>query len=866
MGVARDGIADALRRARHYSPFLNGALARQGDLAAMLDDGDLAAARSAALDVTEPQPGRRLRLMRDRLALVLAVGDLAGHYELEAVTGALSAFADVALDAAITDAIWLRFPGADPAGFAAIALGKHGSRELNYSSDIDPVLIFDPETLPRRAREDPGDAAVRIARHVVDLLQKRDGDGYVFRVDLRLRPSSEATPPAIPIDAAIAHYESSALAWERAAYVRARAAAGDKALGERFLSAIQPFVWRRSLDFGAVGEMRGLSRLIRAHHAAGQTFGPGFDLKRGRGGIREVEFFVQSQQLIHGGRNPELRVPGTLDAIAALCTAGFIAAETARSLSVAYRLYRTIEHRLQMVEDRQTHSLPAGIALDQVARLHGLDDGAALLAHLAPHVDYVGALYDSLDGEDAPQTLSFEGFPDPPVAERRIVAWRAGGYRAMRTAPAQAAMEKLLPGLLASFGSAPDPAAALMAFDRLLSALPTALNLFTLLEAQPQLQAVLVAVLSHAPALAGALAARPALLDRLIDASAFDPVGGVDELAAEMQCGGSLEHLLDRVRLLVAEHRFALGIQIVEGASDPVAVAAGYARVAEAALVSVAEAVTDEFAAMHGRVPDSELVVLALGRFGGGQLTHASDLDLVYLFTGDFQSVSDGAKPLGATHYYNRLAQRLTAGLSVPTSVGALYDVDTRLRPSGAQGPLVVSLESFARYQHENAWTWEHMALTRARPVYGSPFARQAARAVIDDVIAKPRDRLALRRAVVEMRGEIAAHKPPLGAFDIKLGAGGLVDYEFALQFHQLAGDLPFNASWPALADPHALLTRLLVTMRLVSPSMDAPPAVTRPIVARACAATDWDELLDRLSRARQEVGAAWADVVEGRS
>jgi [glutamine synthetase] adenylyltransferase / [glutamine synthetase]-adenylyl-L-tyrosine phosphorylase len=858
-------LRDALARAERYAPFVKAAMSRQPGVAAMLADGDLVGAFAEAR-VPVPGPLRReLRVQRDRLALVLATGDLAGVLDLQAVTHALSDFADHALDAAIADAIRSRTPDADPCGFSAIALGKHGSRELNYSSDIDPILIFHPHLLPRRERDDPGEAAVRVARHIVDLLQTRDGDGYVFRVDLRLRPASEATPLAIPIDAAISHYESSALAWERAAFVRARAAAGDMALGTGFLSAIQAFVWRRSLDFGAVSELRSLSQRIRAHHAAGQQFGPGFDLKRGRGGIREVEFYVQIQQLIHGGRNPALRVPDTLGAIAALATAGTIDRNAANTLDAAYRLYRTIEHRLQMVDDRQTHSLPRGDALDEVAALHGLADSEALLALLAPHVEAVGALYDGLDGADTPATISFAAFPDPSAAERRVSEWRGGGYRALRTAPAQAAMEKLLPGLMAAFAQGPDANVALLAFDRILSSLPTALNLFTLLDAQPPLRTLLVAILSHAPALADALAARPALLDRLIDASALETVESVAALTASMKHGETLEDRLDRVRLLVSEHRFALGVQIVEGSADPLHVAAGYARVAEAALVSVADAVVADFADRHGRVPRSELVVLALGRLGGGALTHASDLDLIYLFSGNFNAESDGAKPLGATHYYNRLAQRLSAGLSAPTSVGALYEIDTRLRPSGAQGPLVVSFDSFARYQREEAWTWEHMALTRARPVYGSATARQAIAEVIKAVLERPRERATLRRDVITMRAEIARHKPPLGPFDVKLGAGGLVDYEFALQYRQLAGEVAFDARLPVLDEAHALLTRLLVTLRLVSPSMEAPLPVTRPIVARACGAADWDELLERLALARQEVGTAWAKVTEDR-
>lgn len=653
--MTRNSFENAMNRAAAHAPFLKGAMARNPAIVEMLRNGRFDAALAAAWAMEGTCVRQSLRRQRDALALVLAVGDLAGHLTLESVVAQLSDFADYALDSAITDAIRQRVPEAVSRGFFAIALGKHGSRELNYSSDIDPILLFDPETLLRRDRDDAGEAAVRVARAVVDLLQTRDADGYVLRVDLRLRPASEATPLAIPVNAAISHYESSALAWERAAFVRARAAAGDKAQGQQFLDTIQPFIWRRSLDFGAVEELRAMSRRIRAHHSGGQSFGPGYDLKRGRGGIREVEFFVQIHQLIHGGRDPALRVSDTLGGIAALAKAGWIDAHAATTLAEAYRLYRTIEHRLQMVEDRQTHSLPADVdALDSVAQLHGLTDGAALLDLLAPHVAAVGALYDGLDGpariatprrgDALEDTLRRAGFGDISRAAARIAEWRSGKLRAVRSDISLTALEAVLPALLSAFGRAPDADAALTAFDTMLGGLPTALNLFRLLEAQPALLNLLVAIISHAPTLGDALGRNAALLDRLLDASAFDPVGDVAMLSAEMETAGALEAKLDHVRRIAGEHRFALGAQIVEAADDPLTVAGGYARVAEAAVRVVADAVLEPFVAAHGRIVDSELVILALGRLGGGLLTHASDLDLIYLFTGDYAAESDGAK------------------------------------------------------------------------------------------------------------------------------------------------------------------------------------------------------------------------------
>ncbi|TZG27744.1 bifunctional [glutamine synthetase] adenylyltransferase/[glutamine synthetase]-adenylyl-L-tyrosine phosphorylase [Sphingomonas montanisoli] len=891
MGTGSSSAAlDALlERIDRHSPFLRVIARQRPEIAeAILRDGADAVVRAQCASVDPADAARMLRRQRQAVALTVALADLGGA-PLEQVVGWLSDFADHALDSAIKVAIAERTPDADPVGFVALALGKHGSRELNYSSDIDPILIFDPETLPRREREEPIEAAVRIAKRVVELLQARDGDGYVFRVDLRLRPSPEATPLALPYEAALGHYESAALSWERAAFIRARAAAGDVALGQSFLDAIRPFVWRRSLDFGAIAEIRAMSHRIRDHHAQGQRFGLGYDLKRGRGGIREVEFYAQIHQLIHGGRDPGLRAPATLDALAALGAAGVIGADEARELADAYRLYRTIEHRIQMVDDQQTHRLPKQAdALDNVAALDGLVDGDALIERLRPHVDRVGTLYDALDGEPAarlPSTaeqldeaLSAAGFADPSTARRRIDQLREGKARALRTPVAQAALEAMLPKLVEAVGHSPDPDRAFARFDDLVGGLPSALNLFRLLEARPALAALLIAVLGHAPTLAQALARRPALLDGLIDATAFDPAPSTEVLAGEfcgVERGDGFEGLLDHVRQLVGERRFALGVQLIEGVGDPIDIGGGYARVAEAALQVIASATVTEFERVHGRVPGAELVVLALGRLGGGALTHASDLDLVYLFTGDIMPESDGPKPLGATTYFNRLASRVSAALSVPTASGPLYEVDTRLRPSGAQGLLAVSVDSFARYQREGAWTWEHMALTRARPIFGSDAARAEVAAIVDDTLRGDRDVEELRSDAVRMRAEMARHKPPAGPFDVKLIPGGLVDAEFTVHLLQLRYHVGLDPRLrtaaraladaglldPGFADAHALLTRMLVTLRLVAPDSGEPPVASRALVAKACGHGDWGALTAAYGAARTLIAGEWTRV-----
>lgn len=895
MGTDRGGAAGAIARARAHAPFLRALLDRGGPVVEAAQAADFEGALRLSRAAGEGEDlATALRRERSAQALALAIGDLAGAFSLERVTRELSDLADRALGQAVTAAIAERYPGAQPAGFAVIALGKLGGHELNFSSDIDPIFLFDPATLPRREREEPGEAAVRIGQRVIELLQRRTGDGHVFRVDLRLRPASEVTPIALPVNAAISHYESSALAWERAAFIRARFAAGDAAVGRYFLDAIHPFVWRRSRDFGAVGEVHAVTGLIRDHHARGQAFGPGYDVKRGRGGIRELEFFTQTHQLIHGGREPELRSPSTLGALAALAANGWIAAGEAVALADDYRLLRTIEHRLQMIDDRQTHHLPDDAeALDGVAQLHGLADGDALLALLRPTVERVTASYGGLAPQVSTATLPLGvdaldarlqalGFADPAPARARIEGWRSGRARALRTAPARQAFEAMLPRLIEAFGTAPDPVRAINRFDQLVERLPSGVNLFRLLEARPGLAQHLSDILSHAPALAEQLGRRPELLDGLIDASAFEPVGDVEALAAEFaraeRPDEDYQLLLDRVRARVNGTRFALGAQIVLGKADPLEVSQGYARVAEAAVQVLAQAAVDDFALKHGNVPGCDLVILGLGRLGGGELTHASDLDLIYLFSGSYEAVSNGDKPLRATDYFNRLAPRVSAALSVATAAGPLYDVDLRLRPSGADGLLAVSIDSFAAYQTDAAWTFEHMALTRARPVFGPPDARAAVAGMLSDILTRRRDPGMVAADAARMRAEIARHKPPSGPLDIKLGPGGLIDLEFLVQTLQLghgigmtphlahaitqligAGLLP-----PDLAEAHRLLTRMLVTMRLVSPEAGEPPAASRTLVATACGMPDWDSLLEAHGAARQSIAAAWGSVADG--
>ncbi|MBC7504383.1 MAG: glutamine-synthetase adenylyltransferase, partial [Sandarakinorhabdus sp.] len=581
-------MVTAVATAWAQAPFLKGLVrSRAGVLSTIAEHGVDAAfanAMTVAADSARDVMAR-LRRARGDVALVVALADLAGYWPLERVTAALSDFADLSIDAAIAEALAER--GAGNAGLAALALGKLGSHELNYSSDVDLILVHEPDIIPRRAHEEPGEAAVRIARRAVAMLSEMTPDGYVQRVDLRLRPASEITPISLSVVAAEHYYQSEAQTWERVAFIRARACGGDIGLGQGLLDRIRPFVWRRSLDWTAVGDIQAVSLRIRDHFDAGQRIGPGYDLKRGRGGIREVEFFTQIHQLIWGGRNPALRCPATLDGLAALAAAGHVEAGEAVRLARSYRFLRTLEHRLQMRRDEQTHAVPK-FAADRaaVAALSGAADWAAAERTLVLATAPVAAAYDRLIAA-VPNTTSIPA-DVAAWAKRRhggiarhivplVTRWRGGTVRALRSAAARAAFEAVLPGLIDGVATAADPAVAAARLDGFLAALPQGAQFFALLEANPRLTGLLSHLLGVAPVLADALAREPALFDVMLAPDAFDALPGPAALAAELAgfigLAAAMEDVLDRVRRWTGERRFQLGAQLIEGRTDPLVAA-----------------------------------------------------------------------------------------------------------------------------------------------------------------------------------------------------------------------------------------------------------------------------------------------------
>jgi glutamate-ammonia-ligase adenylyltransferase len=809
------------------SPFLSGVAVAEWDFLTQLVERGADPLFGHILDATlahnhgenRAEIMRRLRIAKRRVALAAAVAELAGAWPLERQMAALSGFAEAALRAALrhlfreaaeAGAMTLADPD-DPerdCGFFVLAMGKLGAGELNYSSDIDLILLFDGARVPLGDRDTAQMFFTRLARELVRIVDERTGDGYVFRTDLRLRPDPRSTPLAMSVAAALAYYESVGQNWERAAMIKARAIAGDIPAGERFLAELTPFVWRKSLDFAALADIHSIKRQIDAHRGAGRIAIEGQDIKLGRGGIREVEFFAQTQQLIWGGRIRALRTRQTCAALAALAETGRIDRPTAEHLTENYRFLRRVEHRLQMIDDAQTHRLPADRGgFHHLALFLGYDDTGTFVGDLRDTLVSVERHYADLF-EDAPTlsgpgnlvftgadddpatlaTLGRLGFADPPAIAATIRDWHHGRMRATRSERAREILTELIPELLRIFGATAAPDAALIRFDRFLSHLPAGVQLFSLFKQNPGLLTLVADIMAEAPRLADELAGRPALLDAVLttefSAPLPDRAGLAADLAAMIAGARDFEATLDLLRRWSNERRFQVGAQLLRRDLDGERAGTVLSDIAETVLAALVPAVAEEFARQHGRIADGGFAVIAMGRLGSREMSLSSDLDLILVYdaTGAAE-MSDGARPLAPSTYYGRLGQRVIGAITAPTAEGRLYEVDMRLRPSGESGPIATSIEAFAHYQREEAWTWERMALTRARPVAGDERLFAPVTAVIAAALARPRDRRRLVADVADMRRRVAAQHPRPTPWDLRNRRGGLVDIEFAVQY-----------------------------------------------------------------------------------
>ena len=876
-----------------------------------------------------------LRRLKRGAALTIAIADIAGLWRLEQVMDALSRFAEDAL--ALATRHLLREAGErgalapshadDPArdsGFILLAMGKLGAGELNYSSDIDLVVLFDPEKARVTGDADTQTLFTRMTQDLVRIMSERTDEGYVFRTDLRLRPDPGSTPPALSLPAALAYYESAGQNWERAALIRARPVAGDLDAGRDFLTELTPFLWRKHLDFAAIQDIHSIKRQIHAQRGGATVAVAGHNIKLGRGGIREIEFFAQTQQLIWGGRQPELRQRRTVPALDALAAAGHISQRTADDLAKAYGFLRRVEHRLQMIDDAQTHTVPADAGgLRHLALFLGYATSDAFAAALTRRLTIVESHYANLfeeapslaapgnlvftGTEDDPETLrtlSQLGFKEPGTVAAIVRAWHHGRYHATRSQRARELLTELVPVLLRSFGASAAPDAAFIRFDHVLSRQLAGVQLFSLLHQNPALLDLVAEIMGAAPTLAETMMNRPGVLDAVLASGFFEPLPPGATLTADLgrllDRARHAEEVLDLARRWVAERKFQVGVQVLRQRLDGEAAAGAFADIAEAALAALLPRVAAEFARAHGTVAGGAVVVLGLGKLGSREMTFASDLDLILIYDAPADAESaGGAQLLAAPAYYARLSQRFINALTAATGEGRLYEVDMRLRPSGTAGPVASSLEAFHRYHRELAWAWEQMALTRARPVAGDGALSARVMAEVRSVLVRPRSVQSLARDVAEMRARIAdAHRNP-SPFDVKHRRGGMVDIEFITQFLQLrdAARMPqvlhanTRAALTALAAAGALpatdaetLVRALTLWRnvqgLLKLTVPEPfdeagtPIAVKDLIARGCATIDFDALkqdMDAAARAayglfRQLVEAAAVKMAEERA
>jgi glutamate-ammonia-ligase adenylyltransferase len=824
-----------LAAAFDLSPFLRDLARRRPGMLDALFDQSVAERLDAVVqeirglahagDVTESGLMRNLRGLKAEAHFLIALSDLAGEAQTPETVQRLSLLADACVQSAVDFLLGdahrqgklslpdLQNPAA-ASGWIVLGMGKLGAYELNFSSDIDLVVFFDPAAPAIVDPLDATDLFSRLTRRLVRILQDRTEHGYVFRTDLRLRPDPGSTPPAIPVEAALTYYEGRGQNWERAAMIKARPVAGDLAAGEAFLKELNPYVWRKYMDYAAIADVHSIKRQIHAHKGHGEIAVKGHNVKLGRGGIREIEFFVQTQQLIAGGRFPELRGRGTVPMLERLAERGWITAEACDTLARDYWFLRRVEHAIQMVSDEQTHTLPEDDeGLERIARMLGYAGGdvfaEAFRAALGEVEHHYAALFETapelsagvgnlvftgdVDDPDTLQTLGRLGFQRPSDICRVIRGWHFGRYRVTRSAEARERLTELTPALLKAFGETRRADEALMRFDALLAGLPAGIQLFSLLQSKPALLRLLATIMGAAPRLAAAITRQPHVFDGLLDPALLSELPDHTYLSARLAVflGGerSYEEILDRLRIFALEQKFLIGVRLLAGSIDPVRAGKAFSDLADLTIGAALQAVVREVALRHGKIAGGRVALLGMGKLGSRELTAGSDVDLILLYDHDAEAEeSDGEKPLAPSHYFARLTQRLIAAVSAPTTEGILYELDLRLRPSGNKGPVATHIDAFRKYQHNEAWTWEQMALTRARPIAGDTALCAEIEAEIATLLALPRNRVKVLRDVSEMRALIEEEKPPHDLWDIKLVPGGLIDLEFIAQAAVLIG------------------------------------------------------------------------------
>ncbi len=803
-GQGNDAIYNLITGVAGCSPYLRGLMHKESEWLANIWDQTPETVFRAVLDEIDPDTlSTSLRCAKRRVALLTAICDLGGVWALEDVTKSLTDFADFAVHITLKHLVQAEIKrgklpkeangDADEcAGIFVLAMGKMGAYELNYSSDIDLICFFDDSRYQLEDLSELRPHLIRIIQRMCKILSDVTKDGYVFRTDLRLRPNPSVTPVCISDTAAMRYYETEGRTWERAAFIKARSCAGDIASGKRFLKNLNPFVWRRHLDFAAIEEAHDMRLRIRAHKGlAGDIDLMGHNMKLGRGGIREIEFFAQTRQMIAGGRDESLRERGTLASLQNLAQKGWIKHDVADHLSAAYRMHRTHEHRIQMVGDLQTHNLPnTDIEMNRFARFCRYENTDVLKHEIKQRLQSV---HDIIEAFFA---------PDPNVTdittdyEKTFRSWET--LPAFRSRRAMDIFQRLKPKISNGIAASQNPEEALSHFETFLRGLPSGVQLFSLFDSNPQILDLVLDIVATAPSLSTYLSRNASVLDAVLSGAFFQPLPSKEILVEELQntlaTSNDYEDKLNITRRWQKEHHFRLGVLQLRNIADAFEASLAYSELAQACLICLLPVVEAEFARKHGVIEGSGLAILAMGKLGSNEMTATSDLDLIVIYDPAGQEGSDGNRPLATVQYYARLTQALVTAMSTPTAEGKLYEVDMRLRPSGRSGPVATSVSGFKHYQKDSAWIWEHLALSRACVVAGAPAVVRQVEDIRASVISSKHEPAKVLSEVTEMRERLAQSKSKNKTiWEVKDVPGGLLDIELLAQAYALIGNILEN-------------------------------------------------------------------------
>lgn len=820
-----DSMAEPARRERLAklalaSDFAIETLLRQPDLLDRLDAPASAPPRLEA-EREADWPGQ-LRRWRAAESTRLIWRDVQGLDSVEDTLAGSSRIAEQALAVAlqaVSGVVRARHGEVrDAAGelqsLVVFGLGKLGGYELNFSSDIDLIYAFAGHGISDGPRPlDAEDYFIRIGQRLAQLLGDVTADGFCHRVDLRLRPFGASGRLALSFAAMEQYYQHEGRDWERYAWIKSRPVAGDLAAGERLLASLRPFVYRRYLDYTALDGLREMKSMIDAEVQRREM---AENLKLGPGGIREIEFLVQAMQLIRAGREPGLRQQSLLAALSSLGAAGHLPAETVQQLADAYRFLRRLENRVQMVADQQTHALPENpLSRLRIARALDFADTAALMLRLDGHrsvvalafagllqarrrkleASVVARYWQGLPGNGDGSVLADAGFAEAEALHSRLRDFARSPAVAALTERARQRLDHVLPALIEASAQSSAPDAALPRGLALMQAIARRTSYLALLDEQPAALARLVDVTARSSLLSERLAAHPLLLDELLDSRAAGALPDAELIHAQVADQIAAQRTLDVESALVALNElrqslsFRIALATLAQRQPALAGARQLAELADGLLQAVLSLTRRELAAAHGTMPGAGFAVIAYGSVGGRELGFDSDLDLVFLHDARGDEISDGPRPLEVPRYFARLAQKLVGLLGTVTAAGRLYEVDVRLRPDGAKGVLVSSLQSFSQYQQSRAWTWEQQALVRARALAGDAALCARFEQVRCEVLTRERDPQSLQADVIAMRRRMRDELDRSNgvSFDLKQGEGGLVDLEFLMQERVLA-------------------------------------------------------------------------------